>query len=53
MFLPKRWHLPIHGLAVSLLPTWYDVDTIADLHQLNSEITKLSNKAGAAARNDS
>jgi rSAM/selenodomain-associated transferase 1 len=35
-------------LAVSLLPTWYDVDTIDDLYQLDEEITRL-NKNGCAA----
>lgn len=37
------------GLAVALLPTWYDIDTIADLHQINSEITELSKNGSAAA----
>jgi len=37
------------GLTVSLLPTWYDVDTIADLHQLDSEIAGLSGNGSAAA----
>ena len=29
------------GLVVSLLPAWYDVDTIADLQLLNEDITRL------------
>jgi rSAM/selenodomain-associated transferase 1 len=37
------------GLTVSLLPTWYDVDTIADLHQLNSEIAGFSGNGSAVA----
>lgn len=37
------------GLTVSLLPAWYDVDTIDDLYQLNEEITRLSRKESAAA----
>jgi hypothetical protein len=37
------------GLTVSLLPTWYDVDTIDDLYQLNDEITRLSKNGSAAA----
>jgi rSAM/selenodomain-associated transferase 1 len=40
------------GLAVSLLPTWYDVDTIADLHELNAEIARLSKNGSAAATRD-
>jgi len=35
------------GLMASLLPTWYDIDTIADLRQLDDEITQL-NKNGSA-----
>ena len=30
------------GLTVSLLPAWYDVDTIEELHQLEGEIAGLS-----------
>ncbi len=30
------------GLAVSLLPTWYDVDTIADLQQLLGEVNGMT-----------
>lgn len=37
------------GLAVSLLPAWYDVDTIADLHQLESEIAGMSANGKAIA----
>jgi rSAM/selenodomain-associated transferase 1 len=37
------------GLTVSLLPTWYDVDTIDDLHQLDCEIAGMSVNGNAAA----
>jgi rSAM/selenodomain-associated transferase 1 len=37
------------GLTVFLLPAWYDVDTIADLHQLDSEINGLSANESAVA----
>jgi uncharacterized protein len=37
------------GLSVCLLPTWYDVDTIADLYQLDGEITGSSKNGSAAA----
>ncbi len=37
------------GLTVSLLPSWYDVDTIADLRQLDQEITGMSANGNAAA----
>lgn len=37
------------GLSVSLLPTWYDVDTIEELHQLNDEIAGLSVNGRAVA----
>ena len=37
------------GLAVSLLPAWYDVDTIADLHQLDDEIIRVSKNGSASA----
>jgi uncharacterized protein len=40
------------GLAVSFLPTWYDVDTIDDLYQLDEEISRLSKNGGAAATRD-
>jgi rSAM/selenodomain-associated transferase 1 len=36
-------------LAVSLLPTWYDIDTIDDLHQLEGEINRLGNLESAPA----
>jgi glycosyltransferase A (GT-A) superfamily protein (DUF2064 family) len=36
-------------LSVSLLPNWYDVDTIADLHRLESEIAEMSTNGRAAA----
>ncbi|HSR20171.1 MAG TPA: TIGR04282 family arsenosugar biosynthesis glycosyltransferase [Anaerolineales bacterium] len=32
------------GLSVSLLPTWYDVDTVADLHQLADEVAGLNGR---------
>jgi rSAM/selenodomain-associated transferase 1 len=37
------------GLVVSLLPTWYDVDTITDLKVLESEIAGASKDGNAAA----
>jgi rSAM/selenodomain-associated transferase 1 len=37
------------GLTVSLLPAWYDVDTIADMHQLAREIEGSSANGSAAA----
>ena len=37
------------GLTVSLLPTWYDVDTIEELHQLDGEIAGLSVNGCAVA----
>ena len=37
------------GVAVSLLPTWYDVDTLADLQQLESEVSGISTN-GATRR---
>jgi hypothetical protein len=36
------------GLSVSLLPKWYDVDTIEELHQLDGEIAGLSVNGRAA-----
>jgi uncharacterized protein len=36
-------------LTVSLLPTWYDVDTIDDLFQLDGEINGTSNHGSARA----
>jgi rSAM/selenodomain-associated transferase 1 len=40
------------GLSVSLLPPWYDVDTMADLRQLDEEITRLSKNGTASATRD-
>ena len=40
------------GLSVSLLPTWYDVDTMADLYQLDEEIVSLSKNGTASATGD-
>lgn len=37
------------GLTVSLLPAWYDVDTIADLHHLDREIAGMSANGHAPA----
>ena len=37
------------GLTVSLLPAWYDVDTIADLVQLDGEIAGASVNGGPSA----
>ncbi|MFO7682045.1 MAG: TIGR04282 family arsenosugar biosynthesis glycosyltransferase [Chloroflexota bacterium] len=37
------------GLTVSLLPAWYDVDTIDDLYQLADEIAGLSDPTRTAA----
>jgi len=37
------------GLTVSLLPDWYDVDTIEELHQLESEIAGMSVNGTAVA----
>lgn len=37
------------GLSVSLLPTWYDVDTISDLHKLEDEIARMRANGHAAA----
>jgi rSAM/selenodomain-associated transferase 1 len=37
------------GLTVSLLPAWHDVDTIADLYQLDEEIMRSSKNGTAAA----
>ena len=38
-----------NGLTVSLLPTWYDVDTIEELHQLDGEVAGLSANGTAVA----
>ncbi|MEJ2512219.1 MAG: TIGR04282 family arsenosugar biosynthesis glycosyltransferase [Anaerolineales bacterium] len=37
------------GLTVSLLPTWYDVDTIEDLVKLDNEIADINAKGKAPA----
>jgi rSAM/selenodomain-associated transferase 1 len=37
------------GLTVALLPTWYDVDTIADLYHLNREIAGMNANTNAPA----
>jgi rSAM/selenodomain-associated transferase 1 len=37
------------GLTVSLLPTWYDVDTVEDLHRLEDEVAGLSANGSAVA----
>lgn len=37
------------GLDVSLLPTWYDVDTIADLQHLKREVAGMSANGNAPA----
>jgi len=37
------------GLVVSLLPVWYDVDTIADLHHLDRELARMSVNSHAHA----
>jgi rSAM/selenodomain-associated transferase 1 len=37
------------GLTVSLLPSWYDVDTAEDLHRLEDEIAGLSVNGRAVA----
>jgi len=39
------------GLSVALLPAWYDVDTITDLHQLDHEIATNRNGIASATRN--
>jgi len=38
------------GLSVSLLPTWYDIDTIDDLRQLKAEMRAPHNGAGVHTR---
>jgi uncharacterized protein len=38
------------GLAVSLLPQWYDVDTAADLVRLQDELARANSPGGAAPR---
>lgn len=37
------------GLTVSLLPTWYDVDTITDLYRLENELTEMRTDGHVAA----
>jgi rSAM/selenodomain-associated transferase 1 len=37
------------GVVVSLLPAWYDVDTITDLHHLDHEIAGMSANGNAPA----
>jgi hypothetical protein len=37
------------GLTVSLLPAWYDVDTITDLRQLAGEVAALDANANGSA----
>lgn len=38
------------GTTVSLLPLWYDVDTLADLHRLQAEISGLQDGIAANTR---
>jgi rSAM/selenodomain-associated transferase 1 len=38
------------NLNVALLPPWYDVDTIADLHELDQELCQISNGRTPATR---
>ena len=38
------------NLTVSLLPTWYDVDTITDLYRLDSEIAASHNGIATTTR---
>ena len=38
------------NLKVTLLPPWYDVDTIADLHELDRELRQISPHRAAATR---
>lgn len=38
------------NLNVTLLPPWYDVDTIADLHELDQELRQISPHRAAATR---
>jgi hypothetical protein len=37
-------------LRVALLPTWYDVDTIAELTRLKHELSQSSNGSGRYTR---
>jgi glycosyltransferase A (GT-A) superfamily protein (DUF2064 family) len=38
------------GVTVSLLPPWYDVDTLADLDQLRSEVAEATDGIAAFTR---
>ena len=38
------------GLSVALLPAWYDVDTLADLHRLDDQADSLEGNHAAATR---
>ena len=38
------------GLRVALLPAWYDVDTLADLHRLDDQADSLEGNHAAATR---
>ena len=38
------------GLSIALLPTWYDVDTVADLERLRAELTCLPTEAAPYTR---
>lgn len=37
-------------LRVALLPTWYDVDTFAELTRLKRELSRVGNGAGSHTR---
>ncbi len=38
------------GLSASLLPTWYDIDTVDDLHQLQADLNAHRNGTGVRTR---
>jgi rSAM/selenodomain-associated transferase 1 len=38
------------GITVSLLPEWYDVDTVEELHRLRNDISGLQNNSCACTR---
>jgi glycosyltransferase A (GT-A) superfamily protein (DUF2064 family) len=38
------------GVTVSLLPEWYDVDTVEELHRLRNDISGLQNNSYACTR---
>lgn len=38
------------GLSVALLPTWYDVDTLAELERLSRELLSLDPRRAAQTR---